>query len=96
MSTSTKIQGTYREVVPKKDRELWVVKWFDANHGDYTTRGRAEPDSIELVTCGFFVSQDDQYVSLSREEKADEESWRGIMNIPKVNIISIKKGKIRA
>lgn len=91
------IRGSYREVHPRCNRELWVVKWFDANHGDYTARGRQAIDTtMELVSCGFFVAESDEYVTLSREVQANEPSWRGIMNIPKVNIVSVRKGKVRA
>ena len=72
----------------KQDKKQWaLVTWRDSSI--YSGQGKSEGTKVCIIkTSGFLVSQDKDCVKIARD-KMEEGEWRGLIVIPKENIIEI-------
>lgn len=75
----------------KKRFVIAVVTWFDASY----QRGECSIDELVprviLESAGFLIREDADSVSIGMDYYPEDETWRHIENIPRVNIIKIRK-----
>ena len=72
-----------------KRKIIWV-HWRDASitYGNLLDRDVAAFDDITNVeTVGQFVAENDEALILAIDRMPDQSKWRGIISIPKVNIV---------
>jgi hypothetical protein len=70
-------------------RKLVWVQWRDSAIAplEYLKLGR-KPDSITVYeSAGFLVDEDDNALTLAIDWQEDTQKWRGIIGIPKENIM---------
>jgi hypothetical protein len=73
------------------DREpIAVICWRDATSRDGPVTLREIDGLMELQTVGWLIQQNDEFVSVAQERCEDEDRYRDVMSIPRVNIVSMK------
>jgi len=64
-----------------------LVTWRDSNI--YSHQGVSTSTKVAIIkTSGFLVSEDKDCVKIARD-KMEEDEWRGLIVIPRENIIKI-------
>lgn len=67
------------------------VKWFDSSkQGGEVRLGTLRP-YLEIYTAGFLVREDDETISTAEDWITEEECWRNVSHIPKVNVLAIER-----
>lgn len=70
------------------------IRWKDASYerGEKTA-GEIEPGCV-LHSSGILIKEDDEFVSMATDFFPEEETYRHITHIPKVNILAIRKMRL--
>lgn len=77
-----------------KQHSIAVVDWEDASgeHGPLSIREMSP--LRRMRSCGIFVQETDKCVTLAQDYCPEEDDYRELLHIPKVNIIKLKKVRI--
>lgn len=75
----------------KPTKALVWVRWFDASY----QRGECTQEEIiprvEMESAGLLVQESPESISIALDWCPQERVWRYIQNIPRVNVLAIKK-----
>lgn len=70
--------------------KIAFVKWIDASY----QRGECSYDelnpSVVMWSAGLLIRDDDEFISIAIDSFADDETFRYIEHIPRVNIIELR------
>jgi hypothetical protein len=72
-------------------KQIAFVRWFDASY----QRGECTIDElvtrVEIESAGLLVREDEESISLAIDRYSEDETWRYISHIPKVNVLEIRR-----
>jgi hypothetical protein len=72
-----------------KKRKIAYIRWSDAsNQAGSITEDEINP-RVEVESVGMLIRQDKDTVSIGLDYYPHDETWRWVLNIPRVNIISM-------
>ena len=76
----------------KKQLKQWaLVTWRDSSI--YSAQGKSEGTKVCVVkTSGFLVHEDKDCVKIARDKMEEENEWRGLIVIPRENVVKIVIG----
>jgi hypothetical protein len=70
------------------------VRWFDASY----QRGECTLDEltprVEMESAGLLVQETKHAITLALDHYRDDETYRYILHIPKVNVLKVKRIKL--
>ena len=72
-------------------RTVAVIRWFDASYQRGECTAEELNPRVEIASAGLLVREDGETVSIALDRYDDDEVWRYIEHIPKVNIRSMRK-----
>lgn len=70
---------------------LAYVRWFDCSYQQGEHRTNELVTRVDLHSGGLLVREDDESISIALDRYDDDDTWRHIQHIPKVNVISIQR-----
>lgn len=78
--------------------DMIAVEWFDATYLESLSRHKAsavDTRLVNMITIGFLAAATEDAISIGHEWAAEQETFRGLTIIPKVNIIRQHRWKLR-
>jgi hypothetical protein len=73
---------------------VWV-RWFDASYQAHEVTLDELVTRVYLETSGMLIVDDKAVVSIALDYCEMDKTWRRVQNIPKVNIVKMRKFKLR-
>ena len=73
-----------------KDLKLVFIKWVDASWEPGPICEDEMLPYIVLQSCGFLISEDENYVNIGGDYCEMEDTWRHVFHVPKVNLLEFK------
>lgn len=82
--------------MPATPRKLTVavVTWYDASYQSGAVTLAEMVPRVELTTAGILVREDKNTITLALDRYLDDETWRHVTHIPKVNVTAVKRIKV--